>query len=459
MNIKDEDSLAKSQESASTNVQSETVRTVSKVEFKMEERQRLLKILYGQQLVTSFGNGMVSPFLSVYLIKIGGSASDLGWFQAITNFFTNTAQIFWGRLSDVTGKRVMFIVVGSLLSSILWAFMIGVRSPELFILIIALQSFLASMSAPALSALIAELSPTMQRGAVIGVVNAMGAASSLFATLISGFVMQMSLTSDVFIIPFIVASVSGIAGSLLILKMKNVDRVGKRVVIKDLFKYSLSSPFKNRTFRVFIGVSFLSNFMMAISWPLFNITTIKLLNATMLEIAILSVISGFSTFMSQRYVGKLADKVGRRSLMLINRFGLVSVPLFYAFAPDMSILYISSLSTGVLIAAGNVAFIAYVIDVSNPIERASYIALYNAANGTSAFFGSLLGGYIGNIMIEKFGLRNGLMYTYLISAIGRASAALMFLKVKDVMKFPETIFSEFIKITDKIHHKNKSQQN
>ncbi|MEM3832437.1 MAG: MFS transporter [Thermoprotei archaeon] len=455
MNDKNEDDLVKSQNNASIDVQSEAVKIVSKAESKAEERQKLLRILYGQQLITSFGNGMVSPFLSVYLIKIGGSASDLGWFQAITNFFTNTAQIFWGRLSDVTGKRIMFIVIGSILSSILWAFIIGVRSPELFILIIALQSFLASMSAPALSALIAELSPTMQRGVVIGIINTMGAVSSLTATLISGFIMQISLTSDVFVIPFIMASVAGIAGSLLMLKMRSVDRTSKSIKTKDLFRYNLFSPLRNETFKVFIGASFLSNFMMAISWPLFNITTIELLNATMLEIAILSVISGFSTFAFQRYVGKLTDKVGRRPIILINRFGLVSVPLFYAFAPDMSILYVSGLSTGILIAMGNVAFIAYVIDISDPMERASYIALYNAANGTGAFFGSLLGGYIGNVMIEKFGLRNGLMYTYLISAIGRAGTALMFLKIKDVMKFPETIFSEFTKITNKMHYKSR----
>jgi MFS family permease len=196
--------------------------------------------------------------------------------------------------------------------------------------------------------------------------------------------------------------------------------------------------------------------MMAISWPLFNITTIELLNATILEIAILSVIGSFSTLISQNYVGKLTDRVGRKPLILINRFGLVSVPLVYAFTPNMYLLYGSNFFTGILIAMGNVAFFAYVIDVSDPAERASYIALYNTVNGTSALFGSLLGGYLGNSMIEKFGLRNGLIYTYLISAVGRAVAATMFFKVNDVIRFHETIFSEFIKITDKMHHKNKN---
>lgn len=455
MSNKNDNKSTESRENATSNIQPSIseVKTQS-MKFEDKEKQKSLKILYSQQLITSFGNGMVSPFLSVYLIKIGGSASDLGWFQALTNFFTNTAQIFWGRLSDVSGKRVFFITVGGVLSSILWALIIGVKSPELFLLIVVLQSFLASMVAPSLSAVIADLSPTMQRGAIIGTINVMGAASSLLATLISGFIMQASLTSNVFTIPFLIASIAGITGSLMALKMKNVDRTGRHVALKDLFKLNLFSPFRNEVFKVFIVASFLSNFMMAISWPLFNITTVKLLNATMLEIAILSVIGGFSTFISQRYVGRLADRVGRRSLILINRFGLVSVPLFYAFAPDMYLLYVSNVFTGVLIAVGNVVFFAYVVDVSNPMERASYIAVYNAVNGTSAFFGSLLGGYMGNMMIGKFGLRNGLMYTYLISAAGRAGAALMFLKVKDVMKFPETIFSEFIRITSKIHPRN-----
>jgi len=429
------------------------VKLIKDESIRKDDTKKALQILYGRQLITQFGNGMASPFLGVYIIQIGGSASDLGWFQALTNFFSNTAQIFWGRLTDITGKRIFFMVIGGILSSILWAFMIGIKSPELFILVVAIQSFLGSMTAPAFSAVIADLSPTMQRGAIIGMINTMGAASSLLATLVSGFVMQLSLTPDVFIIPFLIAAITGIIGSLITLKIKSVDKPNKYVKITDLFKYNLFSALKNKTFKIFIVASFISNFMMAISWPLFNITTVELLNATMLEIAILSVIGNFSTLISQNYVGKLADRVGRKPLILINRFGLVSVPLAYALAPNMYLLYVSNFFTGILIAIGNVVFFAYVIDVSDPVERASYIALYNTVNGTSAFFGSLLGGYLGNVMIEKFGLRNGLMYTYFISAVGRAASAAMFFKINDVIRFHETIFSEFIKITYKMHHK------
>jgi MFS family permease len=439
------------------NSEKANIKPTKEESIKKDDTKKALQVLYSNQLFNQFVNGTTSPFLSVYLIKIGGSASDLGWFQAVTNFFPNTAQMFWGRLSDITGRRVLFIVVGGILSSILWAFMIGIRSPTLFILVIGIQSFLGSMIAPAFSALIADLSPTMQRGAIIGMLNTIGAASSLLATLISGFLMQLSLTSDIFVIPFLIATITGIIGSLIILKIKNVDKPKNRYVkISDIFKYNLFSPLKNKTFKTFIIASFVSNFMMAISWPLFNITTIELLNATILEIAILSVIGSFSTLISQNYVGKLTDRVGRKPLILINRFGLVSVPLVYAFTPNMYLLYGSNFFTGILIAMGNVAFFVYVIDVSDPAERASYIALYNTVNGTSALFGSLLGGYLGNSMIEKFGLRNGLIYTYLISAVGRAVAATMFFKVNDVIRFHETIFSEFIKITDKMHHKNKN---
>jgi MFS family permease len=379
------------------NSEKANIKPTKEESIKKDDTKKALQVLYSNQLFNQFVNGTTSPFLSVYLIKIGGSASDLGWFQAVTNFFPNAAQMFWGRLSDITGRRVLFIVVGGILSSILWAFMIGIRSPTLFILVIGIQSFLGSMIAPAFSALIADLSPTMQRGAIIGMLNTIGAASSLLATLISGFLMQLSLTSDIFIIPFLIATITGIIGSLIILKIKNVDKPKNRYVkISDIFKYNLFSPLKNKTFKTFIIASFVSNFMMAISWPLFNITTIELLNATILEIAILSVIGSFSTLISQNYVGKLTDRVGRKPLILINRFGLVSVPLVYAFTPNMYLLYGSNFFTGILIAMGNVAFFAYVIDVSDPAERASYIALYNTVNGTSALFGSLLGGYLGN---------------------------------------------------------------
>jgi len=41
-----------------------------------------LKPLYARSIVNSFGSGTVSPFLSVYAVKLDASASEMGWFQS-----------------------------------------------------------------------------------------------------------------------------------------------------------------------------------------------------------------------------------------------------------------------------------------------------------------------------------------------------------------------------------------
>ena len=111
-----------------------------------------LKPLYARSVVNSLGLGMVNPFLSPYAVELGASSSEMGWFQSLSNLSNNVMQVIWGELSDRFGRRVPFIVLGGVITAVLWFPMIFVANATQLIFLIAIQALLGSMATPAWTA-------------------------------------------------------------------------------------------------------------------------------------------------------------------------------------------------------------------------------------------------------------------------------------------------------------------
>jgi MFS family permease len=175
-------------------------------------------------------------------------------------------------------------------------------------------------------------------------------------------------------------------------------------------------------------------FFMAISWPLFSITLIRVLNASMLEIALLSVVQMTITIIFQSRIGRLADTLGRKPLLVLFRFSLVTVPIAYAFAPNVYVLMGVGAFWGISMAMGQASMTAYLLDVTPEEHRGSFTALFNLITGVTAFFGSLIGGYLSDYTIGLFGLTLGLQIVYMVSMVGRGIGVATYLTLRETLR-------------------------
>lgn len=398
-----------------------------------------LKPLYARSVVNSLSGGMVNPFMGAYAVELGASPSDMGWFQSSTNIANNLMQIFWGGLSDRSKRRIPFIVFGGMILSILWIPMIFVVNAGQLIVLLAIQALLGSMATPAWTALIGDLVPHLGLGKANASINYWASIGGVVATLVSGvFMIYVHGTiQQVFFIPLIVATVFGIVSSLVMLKVRergNSARLDlKRSLTTDMFN-SLKYARKTPSFLRYCYVEGTFQFFMSIAWPLFSITQIRILNASWLDIALLSVVQSIITIVFQAWAGRLADTVGRKPLMVFFRFSLVTVPLAYALAPNVSTLIIVGIFWGFSQALGSASITAYLIDVSPEEHRGSFTAIFNLIVGVVTFFGSLIGGYLSDYMIGVFGLVAGLRIVYLVSTAGRGIGAAMYLKLEETLR-------------------------
>jgi MFS family permease len=414
-----------------------------------------LRPLYARTVVNSFGSGTVSPFLGVYTVRLGASPSEMGWFQSISNLAPNLMQIPWGKLSDRLGRRVPFVLLGGLITALLWIPVMLVTSPSQLILVIGVQAVLGSMAAPAWTALIGELAHSSKRGITTAAINRSAMVGSLLATLASGYLMAVvtGTLQQMFFIPLMAAVICGVTSSLVMLlvhEKRNPNRSNayNRSIfgIRDVVQQVRGNP----DFLRLLAAGSVFGFFMSISWPLFSITVADVLQASMLEVALLSLFSGGAMIVFQPVGGKLADRVGRKQLILAYRLGLVTVPIFYGLATSMTQLYLAEIFFGTLTAFGDVAMFAYLLDVTKEEHRGTLAAFYNLVLGILYFIGSLLGGYLANYLVGIVGLTLGLQLVYALSAVGRTAGALTFLTLKEPYKYPSTLRKEIRGIVDKL---------
>ncbi|MDW8033396.1 MAG: MFS transporter [Nitrososphaerota archaeon] len=390
-----------------------------------------LRWMYGRAFASSLSNGMISPFIYVYAARIGASSGEIGWMHAFNNLFTNSLQLPWGRLTDSIGRKVPIIVLTSLFASLIWIPIALVTEPKTFIFLIALQFLLASASVPAWNALIRESTKAHLRSLIISNINIASLTGSLLATLFSGWLIDVSRGE--IIIPAVFASVSGSIGALILLKIKEKKIRTRNISLGPLFRISdiPSLINENDDFKTFLKLIALQGFFMSFAWPLFTITTALILNFSMAEIGVLSVVQTISTIFSQVLMGRLAIKIGKKPLIVFHYVSLTIVPLVYCFASSFLHIAVLNVFLGFVIAAGNVTILPYILDIIPEGNVGEFTSIYNMVIGIAHFTGSVLGGNITELMNQIFGRTLSLRIGYFISAFGRLTLGISFLKIRE----------------------------
>lgn len=100
-------------------------------------------------------------------------------------------------------------------------------------------------------------------------------------------------------------------------------------------------------------------------------------------------------FIASPLLGSLADRYGRRPILLIALCGSGLDYLLMAFAPTLTILFIGRIISG-LTGASITAASSYIADVSTDENRTTNFGLFGAAFGIGFVVGPALGGVLGS---------------------------------------------------------------
>ncbi|MDZ7360642.1 MAG: TCR/Tet family MFS transporter [candidate division KSB1 bacterium] len=101
-------------------------------------------------------------------------------------------------------------------------------------------------------------------------------------------------------------------------------------------------------------------------------------------------------FVFSPVLGALADRFGRRPVILISCFGLGFDYILMALAPTLSWLFVGRVISGITAASIPTAG-AYITDVTPPEKRAAGFGMLGAAFGVGFVLGPALGGVLGGL--------------------------------------------------------------
>lgn len=419
--------------------------------------------------LTQFALGLHAPFLQTYLVDMqtylygAKNFAELGAFRSVGNFAPTVLQPVWGATSDKVGHTKAFVAFGTLMGLSFVYLFLWAATPLDMILMYAIQSLMFSIQIPTWLSLVGGLMGENNRGNELGKLGIFANVASLMATLLSGILAGMpgilpflrssfgsiglilfpsvEAWRQVYYLPFLLTAIVGIITSIISLTIKEKARDSDKPRQFPPVVRLLSQPSDFRRFS-FVAVTYA--FAMAMAWPYFIVVQRDWLHNSIFEIALASVLMTATTVVFTIPFGRLSDKVGRKPVIIMGRSPLFVVPIIYAFATNVYMIYVANIISGFTIAATVNATTAYIYDVAPAEERGSHIAVFNTFTGAVLLLGSFLAGIFGQIILIFTTSEYFSVFAMLIlSAILRFITSFFYLLIREPKQYSTTLWMEF----------------
>lgn len=135
-----------------------------------------------------------------------------------------------------------------------------------------------------------------------------------------------------------------------------------------------------------------------------------------LGLSMLFVSFSVAQFLATPVIGRLADRFGRRPLLILSIFGTAASLALFASANSLLLLFIARILDG--ITGGNISVAQAVIaDTTKGPERARAFGILGASFGFGFLFGPFLGGFL-----SKYGLSTPFYFSAVLATIAGIGA-------------------------------------
>jgi MFS family permease len=373
-------------------------------------------------------DGMTSTYSTPFALALGANNAEIGILNSIPNLFTTFLQPFAGKYIEKRSRKSVSVKFG-LMQKLIWLPIILIPliffqgRIWLFILFITLTQVALSFANTAWSSWMGNLVPEKIRGTYFGKRSTIQSIFGFSTTLLAGWILGLTNSLIGFSIIFSLAFIFGMVSYYYLTKIPEVSyktkshkghKTGLNILefIKDFKKYRNFYPFA-------IHMS-LVNFAVNIASPFFTVYMLSVLKIGYEWYAIVIAAEILTRILMQMYWGKLSDKFGDRTILIICNILIVFYPFFFFFVTSPYQIILISIFSGIGWSGFDLATFNYLLDVTPPEKRPVYISKYKMLTGLALFSGALMGGFIAQYSSNLvFFWLSGLQIVFLISFILR----------------------------------------
>ena len=368
----------------------------------METWKRTVYISLLCVFCTSFGVSQLAPILPLYFHDLGVQTPEAmslwsGLATGATYLIVCLAAPFWGRIADKKGRKITLIrsSFGMALCNLLLAFQ---TTPEGVVLIRLVQGLVSGFYTATIT-LIASETPLERTGWALGLLASANLTGSLIGPLIGGYLADIIGIRNDFILVGILMGIAGLLATIFIHENYQPKADTEKLTLSKLKE---KIPEFNSIVALCIA-SFIYAICIMSLQPVISIYIKGILpshteNVAFIAGAVFSAM-GIAQLISSSPLGKLADKIGPRKVLVVSLIyvGILNIP--QAYVSDVFQLAIIRFLQGFGLGGMLPALNTY-LSSKTPREFTGQVFSYNQS---SLFLGYFLGSVGGASLMAWLG--------------------------------------------------------
>ncbi len=342
-------------------------------------------------LFTDTASEMLYPILPIYLKSIGFSIVLIGVLEGVAEAVAGLSKGYFGKLSDVSGKRVPFVQLGYAFSAISKPMMAFFVYPLWIFFVRTIDRFGKGIRTGARDAILSDEATPESKGKIFGLHRAMDTLGAVLGPSLALIYLYFYPENYIalFYIAFIPSVLAIYSSSLLKEKKQVFSKEKSKTTFFSFLNYWKESPENYR--KIVIGLLF---------FTLFNSSDVFLLlkakDAGLSDTATIGVYIFYNLIFAlfSFPLGIIADKIGLKKMFI---FGISIFALVYfgmSFQTDITIIAGLFFLYGIYAAATEGISKAWITNQSDKKDTATAIGTYTALQSVCTMLASSLAGVI-----------------------------------------------------------------
>jgi DHA1 family multidrug resistance protein-like MFS transporter len=353
-----------------------------------------------------FGYGAVLPILPYYLNEFGAGAFEYGLLVATFSIFAFIAAGPWGTLSDRIGRKPVILI--SLAGAGLSLFVFSLSNSLILLFITrAAEGFFTAGLWPSGDALVSDIVPPEKRGSAWGILLAGRTTGMIFGPTVGG-ILAFYLGVR---IPFMICA--ALAFIALLLSAFFIREPPRIIPKEDILHDQPLKPWWDKFYlalkaywsvlltgglllAVAMIVRFTRIFSIATVEPMFAIYTTdpRTFGLSSLELGLFFFCFAVTNAIAQLVFGRLADRIGHGTPMVLSGFVTAFGLLFAMTATTTLQLYLVAVILGLGGAMALPSTAAVAAEAAPPKERGRVMGLLSMSGSLGRATGPIIGGFL-----------------------------------------------------------------
>jgi MFS transporter, DHA1 family, tetracycline resistance protein len=346
--------------------------------FRIRMYRRTLWTLYAVNFLNAIGMWFFLPLLPIFLGRRGGSAALVGAVVAAGLLANAAIRYPAGWAADRFGTRPVMLAAMALTGTMFLAYLLPLPAPG-FILVRFIQGGAQGAYWPAANGLLAEITPSQERGRVFGFMQSTNMAGMLIGPAIGGFIALFN-----FGIVFAVATAASVVAMVAVVTLRNVRaEPAREAPVRALHIARTLLPL----ILLGAGTSYMIGTFDTI-WPLY----MTYRGANTFAVGLSFVAFALPAMLLSSPAGTLGDRFGPRRFIVVALLLTAFFAALYPFVTSVPWLIGLGLVEGAFTISGAPSIMAEVSRSAEPGHQARTQGVFQTVQTLVEILGALIGG-------------------------------------------------------------------